>query len=312
MRVLPIAILAGLALAAPPAAAESGTELASILKVPDAAQLRQWRQLAEAGNAEAQYRLGEAYRYGRGVAENDRIAEEWLARAAGQGHALAQADYGLLLFGSGRQHEAMRHVAAAAERGDARAQYVYGTALFNGDYVAKDWVRAYVMMHRAARAGLDAAATSLAQMNRYIPLGVRREGLALAEAAPEPRPAPAPKPVRTATRPSRPKAAQLAAAAPRAVADVPPPVAARPIAPVPSPGGDWQVQLGAFGDAAKARTLWAKLAAEVPAFAGLEPRYVPAGPLTRLRAAGLATRADAERLCAEAKAKGQACFPVNP
>src|SRR5439155_25114003 len=70
----------------------------------------------------------------------------------------------------------------AADAGDPRAQYVLGTALFNGDFpgVGKDWAHAYALMSRAAAQGLPQAANNLTQMDKFVPLAQRREGLALA------------------------------------------------------------------------------------------------------------------------------------
>jgi cell division septation protein DedD len=98
-----------------------------------------------------------------------------------------------------------------------------------------------------------------------------------------------------------------------------PPVAPKPSAPTlkPTPsfaaaGGTWRVQLGAYGSAQGARGQWAAMSRKIGALGGLSPVYEPAGTFTRLRAGPLANRAAAERLCAAAKAGGQACFPVAP
>lgn len=284
--------------------------LARVETTPDANRLRDLRQRAANGDADALFRLGDAYREGRGVSVDLAMAEDFYHRAANAGHVLAGDEYGLMLFRTGRPHDAMPWVIKAAERGDARAQYVYGTALFNGDYVARDWVKAFAMMTRAAAGGIDAANNSLAQMNRYIPADQRRAGAELARSEPAP-PAPPP-PAKLAGTPAKP--VRLASR----TLPMPTPIAAdataAAIAPKPAvaPGGKWQIQLGAFGDEAKARALWNQVAAKLPVFAGLQPRFVPAGALTRLRAGPLPDRAAAERLCAAAQARAQACFPVAP
>lgn len=302
-------LFASLLVAAALPGAAAAELLARVEQAPDANRLRDLRQRAASGDADALFRLGDAHREGRGVAVDLAMAEDFYHRAAIAGHALAGDEYGLMLFRTGRPHDAMTWVVKAAERGDARAQYVYGTALFNGDYVERDWVKAYAMMTRASAGGIDAANNSLAQMNRYIPADQRRAGaeLAKSEAA---RPAPPP-PVKLAA--AQPKPVQLAS---RTLPPPPTPIRTEPspAAPKPAtaPGGKWQIQLGAFGDEAKARALWGQVASKLPAFAGLQPRYVPAGALTRLRAGPLADRAAAERLCAAAQARSQPCFPVAP
>ena len=55
-----------------------------------------YRMAAEQGHAEAQYNLGFMYEYGRGVTQNDEKAVTWYRKAAAQGHAEAQYDLGLM------------------------------------------------------------------------------------------------------------------------------------------------------------------------------------------------------------------------
>jgi hypothetical protein len=49
-----------------------------------------FRKAAEQGDAPAQFRLGGAYFFGRGVAEDHAEAVRWWRKAADQGHAGAQ------------------------------------------------------------------------------------------------------------------------------------------------------------------------------------------------------------------------------
>jgi uncharacterized protein len=150
-----------------------------------------WRPLADAGNADAQFNLGQAYRLGRGVAQNMTLAEQWFERAARQRHEQAGANLGLLLFQNGRAREAMPWIQAAALRGDPRAQYVFGTALFNGDILRRDMPRAYAMMTLAARQNFPQAQEQLRQMDGLIAPEDRARGIAMADetggAAPAPR-----------------------------------------------------------------------------------------------------------------------------
>jgi len=57
----------------------------------DAESLALYRKAANAGNAEAQFRLGEIYAAGRGVPQNNSQAYIWLSLAANAGHAGAKA-----------------------------------------------------------------------------------------------------------------------------------------------------------------------------------------------------------------------------
>src|SRR5512139_542301 len=121
--------------------------------------VRAWLPLAERGDPDAQFNLGQAYKLGRGVPTDLKLAQGWYEKAAQQGHEQAQANLGLILFQNGAREAAMPWIRKAADHGDPRAQYVLGTALFNGDVVAKDWPRAYALMTRAAARGLPQAAT---------------------------------------------------------------------------------------------------------------------------------------------------------
>ncbi len=148
----------------------------------------EWRAPAEAGDPDAQFNLGQAYRLGRGVPQDLRLAEQWFERAARQRHEQAGANLGLLLFQNGRAREAMPWIQAAAMRGDPRAQYVFGTALFNGDVVRRDLPRAYALMSRAAAQGFPQAVEQLRQMEPFISAEDRQRGTALAAEMSEPQP----------------------------------------------------------------------------------------------------------------------------
>ena len=107
---------------------------------------------------------------------------------------------------------------------EPRALLVYGTALFNGDGVEPDLVKAYAYVSRAAAQGLAPAKETLAQMDELIPLEDRQKGVALALAA--------------AKSPSAPKAASkvappktVAAPKPKVVVAVPKPTIAALAAP---------------------------------------------------------------------------------
>ncbi|MGC4253105.1 MAG: SPOR domain-containing protein [Sphingobium sp.] len=286
--------------------------------------LAEWRPLAEAGDADAQFNMGQAYKLGRGVSTDLNIAIQWYRKAAAQGHMRAEDNLGLCLFQQGDRSAAMPYLERAAARGDSRAQYIYATALFNGDLVGKDWVRAYALMTRASASGLSQADTSLQQMDKYISSEQREQGKALAarmereksvllasaparaeSAGPPARPAPSP--IRTTevapSAPSRPEA-------PKAKAPTPPkqaPAAATP--PSRSASGPWRVQLGAFSADARARAMWTQLTGKVRGLSSYQPYYVNAGGITRLQAGPLASSADATRLCAQIKSAGADCIP---
>ena len=145
-----------------------------------ATAVKLWRPLAIKGDADAQFNLAQAYRFGRSVPLDMKAAEDWYRRAATQGHLQAEDNLGLIMFQNGDRQNTMPMIRRSAERGDPRAQYVLATALFNGDFAQKDWVTAYALMTRASATGLARASSSLAQMDKFIPLEQRQKGLALA------------------------------------------------------------------------------------------------------------------------------------
>lgn len=175
-----LAAAATLAVAAP-AMAELNAGYEAWNRGDYATAVREWRDLAAQGNADAQFNMAQAYRLGRGVEQNAKQAEILIAKAAAQGHIKATDTYGLLLFQSGRREEAMPYVIKAAERGNPRAQYLLGIGHFNGDLVSKDWVKAYALMTLSNSTGFEQAKPAITQMDDFIPLAQRQEAQLLAQ-----------------------------------------------------------------------------------------------------------------------------------
>jgi TPR repeat protein len=61
-----------------------------------ATALREWRDLAQQGDASAQYNLGNMYRIGLGVTQEYVEAAKWLRLAAEQGNTYAQLNLGVM------------------------------------------------------------------------------------------------------------------------------------------------------------------------------------------------------------------------
>jgi uncharacterized protein len=174
-----VAFALSLAVASPALAdVKTGVEAWSRGEYPLA--LKEWRPLAINGDADAQFNMGQAYKLGRGVPLDLQQAEDWYRKAALQGHMQAEDNFGLVMFQNGNRQKALPWIEKSAARGEPRAQYIYGTTLFNGDLAPKDWTKAYALMTRASASGLPAASSSLAQMDRYIPMEQRQKGLAMA------------------------------------------------------------------------------------------------------------------------------------
>jgi hypothetical protein len=140
----------------------------------------EWRRAAIAGDADAQFNLGQAYKLGRGVPVDLPMAESWYRKAALQGHAQAEDNYGLALFQDGKRADAVPWLEKSVARGEPRAELVLGTMLFNGDGIERDWVRAYALMTRSSQAGLPQGSQTLAEMDKYIPAEQRQQGVELA------------------------------------------------------------------------------------------------------------------------------------
>jgi uncharacterized protein len=175
------ALAAGMALATPAGAQSVKAGVDAWGRGDYDGAVAQWRGPAVAGDADAQFNLGQAYKLGRGVPVDPALAESWFRKAALQGHYQAQDNYGLALFQSGRKAEAAPWLEKSVARGEPRGQLVLGTMLFNGDGVPRDYPRAYALMTLASQAGLKAASETLAQMDQYITPADRERGTALAQ-----------------------------------------------------------------------------------------------------------------------------------
>ena len=252
-----------------------------------------WRPLAERGDADAAFNLGQAYRLGKGVPLDLAKAQDMFERAARKGHVDAQTTLGLLLFQNGNRVAALRWLKGAADLGEPRAMLVYGTALYNGDGVPQDQVTAYAMVSRAAAQGLPPAQATLADMDAVMPLDQRQQGVALAKAMIGGKPA---------GKAASPKAAVVKPAAPKPPA--PAPVAPKPV--VVAANGGWRIQLGAFGQRGSAETLFAKVAGKL---GGAQAYYIPVGKVVRLQAGPFASRPAATAACA--RVAPQPCFAVE-
>jgi cell division septation protein DedD len=367
--------LAGAVVSAP-ALADTKAGVDAWTRGDHAGAVRIWQEEAAKGDGDALFNLGQAYRMGMGVPKDLNAAEQMYGRASALGHLQASDNYGLLLFQRGERERALPFVRAAADRGDPRAQYFLGILHFNGELVAKDWVRAYALVSLAQQQGVTPAKVALQQMDENVPMEQRQQAIALAQELDSQAQAtrarqlaaidlggqvpgtPAASPPAATTIPRRPTAPTLAqnddpidrakrvagtdspatagadyarpaASAPRptvAAAPVKPPQstglppAPRPVVkPAPTPtqapppaaaSGPWRVQLGAFGVAANADAMWARLKSR-PELAGHPRLDVRAGAVTKLQAGGFASQAAAQAACSKLQAAGFTCLAVK-
>jgi TPR repeat protein len=289
-----------------------------LLAAPDIAALQ---AKAQAGDPDAEFRMGEAYRSGDGVTADLDSAIMWYRRAAAKGHIRASEELGFALFAHGDRRDAMPYIEKAAARGEPRAFYLLGTAHFNGDYATRDWPLAYAQTERAAAAGLSAAQKNLEVMDHYLlPSDKAKADQILAtlpavrSAPPEAVAAPAPKPaapLQTASATPKPgKASKPARTSPKSETTAgEKPVPSKPAAKA---GGDWKVQLGAFGSEARALARWKTLRTKVADLDSYQQRVVAAGAVQRLQATDIASKADAQALCRKVLAAGGDCLVIAP
>ena len=133
----------------------------------DDPQLRMLYADAQSGSLDAQYALGQAYEFGRGITQDDAAAVCWYRKAAEEGHADAQYRLGVL-YDNGwglpiNKTEAVRLYRLAAEQQHDFAQHDLAFMHFEGVGTDKDLVQAYRWLRIA-----DASGNEL--MNKHLAL----------------------------------------------------------------------------------------------------------------------------------------------
>lgn len=125
---------------------------------------KEWRALAEEGDAASQTKLGQLYEMGKGVEEDHAEAAKWFERAAKKGHAPAQSRLGeMYQYGEGVERDYEKAVAlyrTAAERGYTKAQLNLANMLHAGIGMPVDAVGALTWFEIAAERGSKTAAQS--------------------------------------------------------------------------------------------------------------------------------------------------------
>ena len=100
-------------------------QLQALLHKFDKSTIPEIEKAAEAGDAEAQFKLGALYANGKGVKQDSKAAAQWLRKSAKQGMAQAQTLLGWCYAGgngvSQNQGEAIEWYSKAAEQGDTDA-----------------------------------------------------------------------------------------------------------------------------------------------------------------------------------------------
>ncbi len=123
---------------------------------------------AEQGISEAQYKLGVAYFWGRGVKEDYANAVVWLIKASEQGHSKAQNMLGMMYnmgWGVPQSYtKAVKYHRKAAIQGDSLSQYSLGEAYYYGRGVEKNYADAAEWYSLAATQGEKNAQYRLGRM----------------------------------------------------------------------------------------------------------------------------------------------------
>lgn len=152
-----LAVYILLVLAAAAAQADGAAGLKAVERGDYETALREFKPLAEQGNAEAQINLGNLYMKGLGVEQDYAAAGNWYRQAAEHGDPIGQSKLGILYYyGLGvdkNPDEAARWFLKAAEQGEPSAAAVLGSMYAEGDGVIRDNVKAYYWYTLAADNG---------------------------------------------------------------------------------------------------------------------------------------------------------------
>ena len=160
--IIPV-LLFSLLLGVPSYSADFNKGLTAAQSGDFATALKEWKPLAEEGNAVAQNNLGLMYHNGWGVPQDYKEAVYWYRLAVEQGYAIAQYNLGLM-YEKGKgvpqdDKEAVRLYRLAAEQGYADAQGNLGVMYVFGKGVTKDFVYAHMWGNIALMNGNERGAS---------------------------------------------------------------------------------------------------------------------------------------------------------
>jgi TPR repeat protein len=149
-----IVLVLAIALPAPVLAADFQDGWKAYARGDYAAAMKEWRPLAEQGDADAQYYLGRMYDRRKGVPQDYTEAARWYRLAAKQGDAVAQFSLGVMYEkGSGIPQdytEAAKWYRLAAEQGHAYGQATVASMYAKGMGVIQNYVLAHMWFDLAA------------------------------------------------------------------------------------------------------------------------------------------------------------------
>ena len=160
---------------------------------------------AEAGNARAQYDVGNMYLKGQGTIIDRRKALEWIDKAAKTGHLKAEFKLGLMyLQGIGTETDtakAEKWLRKAANKGSTAAQFYLGGMYRDGKYVKRDYNKALSWLKKSRDGGFWKAKKEYEK----VALLANQRGNKRASPAPVQSRRPTPAPVQKKARPQAPR-----------------------------------------------------------------------------------------------------------
>jgi len=128
-------------------------------------------EIAEGGNTEAMFKLGNYYYSGLGVMQNYEEAAKWLRKAADGGFAKAMNALGWCYYnGQGvtqNYEEAVKWYRKAVEAGDVMAMNNLGNCYYNGLGIMQNYEKAVKLYRKAAEGGIKYAMNSMGDCYRY-------------------------------------------------------------------------------------------------------------------------------------------------
>lgn len=126
-------------------------------------------ELAQNGDAEAQYIIGLMYKDGKGVQKDIKKAAEWFEKAAAQGNADSQNHIGIMYYlGYGVQKDikkAIEWFEKAAVQGHSNAQFNLGVMYVLGHGVRQNISMAKEWFGKACDNGLEKGCENYAKLN---------------------------------------------------------------------------------------------------------------------------------------------------
>jgi len=134
--------------------------------------MKEWLPLAEAGNAEAQFRVGRLYHLGQGFQPNGKLAIYWYSKAIKAGHASARfnlaaiLDIGELAPQDFKRAREYYHIGALNNH--ASSQHNLGLMNMTGSGAKPDYVEAYKWFFIASANGEELADKAIDFFKRFV------------------------------------------------------------------------------------------------------------------------------------------------